>query len=72
MTMPILDVVRHRWVVAMAGYNFKIEYVRVLDNKVTDTLSQVGEHLDEDAIKELLDQGAIKELHSHATCYGIP
>ena len=32
----------------------------------------MGEHLDEDAIKELLDQGAIKELLSHAMCYGIP
>ena len=32
----------------------------------------MGEHLDEDAIKELLNQGAIKELLSHATCFGIP
>ena len=35
-------------------------------------LSQVGERLDEDAVKELLDQGVIKELLSHATRYGIP
>ena len=32
----------------------------------------MGEHLDEDAVKELLDQGIIKELLSHAMCYGIP
>ena len=70
-TMPNLDTVGHRWVAAMAGYNFEIEYVRGSDNKVTDTLSQVGEHLDEDAIKELLNQGAIKELLSHATHYGV-
>ena len=34
MTMPNLDAVRHRWVAAMAGYNFEIEYVRGSDNKV--------------------------------------
>ena len=56
----------------MAGYNFEIEYVRGSDNKVADTLSQVGERLDEDAVKELLDQGVIKELLSNATRYGIP
>ena len=43
MTTPNLDAVRHRWVVAMAGYNFKIEYVRGMDNKVADALSHVGE-----------------------------
>ena len=43
-----------------------------MDNKVADALSRVGEHLDDDAIKELLDQGAIKGLLSHATCFGIP
>ena len=72
MMMPNLDAIMHRWVAAMAGYNFEIEYIQGSDNKVADTLSQVGEHLDEDTAKELLDQGAIKELLSHATCYGIP
>ena len=72
MTMPNLDAVGHRWVAAMAGYNFEIEYVWGSDNKVTNALSQVGEHLDEDAVKELLDQGIIKELLSHAMRYGIP
>ena len=56
----------------MAGYNFEIEYVQGSDNKVADALSRVGEHLDEDAVKELLDQGIIKELLSHATRYGVP
>ena len=45
----------HRWVAAMAGYKFEIKYVWGSDKKVADTLSQVGEHLDKDAIKELLD-----------------
>ena len=70
--MPNLDTIGHRWVAAMAGYNFEIKYVRGSDNKVADVLSHVGGCLDEDAIKELLNQGAIKELLSHAVCYGMP
>ena len=72
MTMPNLDAVGHRWVMAMAGYNFMIEYVHRTDNKVADALSRVGERLDEEAVKELLDQGAIKELLNHTVRYGIP
>ena len=72
MMMPSLDTVWHRWVAAMAGYNFEIEYVRGSDNKVVDAFSQVGECLDEDAVKELLDQGIIKELLNNVTHYGIP
>ena len=66
MTTPNLDAVGHRWVVAMAGYDFEIEYVCWMDNKVTYALSHVGERLNEEAVKELLDQGAIKELLNHA------
>ena len=72
MTMPNLDAVGHRWVAAMAGYNFEIEYVRGTDNKVADPLSHVGKRLDEEAVKELLDQGAIKELLNHVVHYGVP
>ena len=72
MTMRNLDAVRHRWVAAMARYNFEIEYVHGMDNKVTDALSHVGGQLDEEAVKELLDQGAIKELLNHAMHYGVP
>ena len=72
MTTPNLDAIGHRWVAAMAGYNFKIEYIWGSDNKVADTLSQVGEHLDEDGVKQLLDPGIIKELLNNAVCYGIP
>ena len=42
MTTPNLDAVGHRWVAAMAGYNFEIEYIRGMDNKVANTLSHVG------------------------------
>ena len=72
MTTPNLDAVGHRWVVAMAGYNFEIEYVCGTGNKVADALSRVGERLDEEAVKELLDQGAIKELLNLAVRYGVP
>ena len=72
MTTPNLDTVRHRWVAAMAGYNFEIEYVCGMDNKVADALNHVGERLDEEAVKELLDQGTIKKLLNHAMRYSIP
>ena len=72
MTTPNLDAVGHKWVAAMAGYNFDIEYVCGTDNKVADALSHVGGRLDEEAVKELLDQGAIRELLNHAVHYGIP
>ena len=72
LTMPNLDAVRHRWVAAMAGYNFEIQYIHGSDNKVADILSCVGGPLDEDDVKELLDQSAIKELLSHAVHYGMP
>ena len=72
MTMPNLDTIRHRWVAAMAGYNFEIEYIHGMDNKVADALSHVGKRLDEEAVKELLNQGAIKELLNHAVRYGVP
>ena len=66
LTTPNLDSVGHRWVAAMAGYNFEVQYVRGSDNKVAEALSRVGGCLDEDDVKELLDQWAIKELLSHA------
>ena len=72
MMTPNLDAVGHRWVAAMAGYNFEIEYVCGMDNKVTNALSHIGGCLDEDAIKELLDQDAIRELLNHAVHYGVP
>ena len=43
MMTPNLDAVGHRWVAAMAGYNFEIKYVCGTDNKVTDALSCLSE-----------------------------
>ena len=42
MMTPNLDAVGHRWVAAIAGYNFEIEYVCGMDNKVANTLSCMG------------------------------
>ena len=42
MMTPNLDAVGHRWVVAMARYNFEIEYIRGMDNKVANALSRMG------------------------------
>ena len=72
MTMPNLDTIGHRWVVAIAGYNFEIKYIHGSDNKVAHTLSRVGGCLDKDAIKELLDKDAIKELLTHVMRFGVP
>ena len=72
LTMPNSDAIGHRWVAAMAGYNFEIQYICGLDNKVADALSCIRGRLDEDDVKELLDQSTIKELLSHAMHYGMP
>ena len=53
---PNLDVLGHRWVVALAGYNMKLEYLKCSDNKVADALSRVSmQKLDEETITKLLN-----------------
>ena len=54
MTTLNLDAVGHRWVAALANYNFTIEYLRGADNKVADALSRVEERLDSDSVHQLL------------------
>ena len=54
MTTPNLDAVGHRWVAALANFNFTIEYLRGADNKVADALSWVEERLDSDSVHQLL------------------
>ena len=41
MMTPNLNAMGHQWVNALAGFDFKIEYLKGTDNKVTDVLSQV-------------------------------
>ena len=53
---PNLDALGHRWVVALAGYNMKLEYLKGSDNKVADAHSCVlTQKLDEETITELLN-----------------
>ena len=54
MMTPNLDTMGHRWVNALAGFNFKIEYLKGTDSKVADVLSQVETSLDDATTKELL------------------
>ena len=56
LTTPNLDVLGHRWVAALAGYNMKLEYLKGSNNKVADALSQVSTHkLNEETVTELLN-----------------
>ena len=51
-----LDALGHPWVVALAGYNMELEYLKGSDNQVADALSQVStQKLDEETIAELLN-----------------
>ena len=54
MMTPNLDAMGHRWVNALAGFDFKIEYLKGTDNKVADVLSHVETRLDDATTKELL------------------
>ena len=56
LTTPNLDVLGHHWVVALAGYNMKLEYLKSSNNKVADALSRVStQKLDEETVTELLN-----------------
>ena len=56
LTTPNLDTLGHHWVVALAGYNMKLEYLKGSDNKVADTLSRVStQKLDKETVTELLN-----------------
>ena len=56
MTTLNLDVMGHRWVNALARFDFKIEYLKGSDNKVTDVLSHVKTSLVDATTKEFLDE----------------
>ena len=55
MTTPNLDATGHRWVATMAGYDMNIEYLKGIDNKVTDMMSRVPERLDLETVTVLLN-----------------
>ena len=54
LTTPNLDATRHRWVLVLAGFNFKLEYLRCTDNQVADVLSRMETRLDDEATGKFL------------------
>ena len=59
MTTPNLDATGHRWVSALAKYDFQLEYQKGWDNAVADALSQVTAHLEPEAVQAFLDGAAM-------------
>ena len=55
MTTLNLDATGHRWVGALAKYDFWLEYQKGQDNAVADALSQVMARLEPEAVQALLD-----------------
>ena len=51
---PNLDATGHRWVSALARFNFRLEYLRGADNRVADVLSRMETRLDDNATNEFL------------------
>ena len=58
MSTPNLDATGHRWVRALAKYDFRLEYQKGRDNAAADALSQVTTHLEPEAVQAILD-GAV-------------
>ena len=62
MTTPNLDVIGHRWVTAMAGYNMTIEYLKGTENKIADLMSRVHECLDLETVTVLLNHARYSDI----------
>ena len=54
LTTPNLDATGHCWVSALAGFNFRLEYLCSADNLVADVLSRMETRLDDNATNEFL------------------
>ena len=54
LTTPNLDATGHCWVSALAGFNFRLEYLHGTDNRVADVLSRMETRLDDNATNEFL------------------
>ena len=59
MSAPNLDATGHRWVSALAKYDFWLEYQKGRDNAVAGALSQVTTDLQPEAVQAVLDGAAI-------------
>ena len=58
LTTPNLDATRHRWVGALASFQFELEYQKGADNGAADTLSRVPINHSLQTVQSLLE-GAI-------------
>ena len=54
LTTPNLDATGHRCISALAGFNFRLEYLRGADNRVTNVLSRMKTRLDDNATNKFL------------------
>ena len=54
LTTPNLDATRHHWVSALAGFNFRLEYLHGTDNRVANVLSRMETRLDDNTTNEFL------------------
>ena len=70
MTTPNLDTVGLRWVSALARFDFKIEYLKGSNNKVTDVLSHIETRLDDATTKECLADCPNTVLKRRWLCQG--
>ena len=61
LTTPNLDTTGHRWVGALASYEFTLEYQKGLDNAAADVLSQVPVRHGKDTVQSLLE-GAVTDI----------
>ena len=55
LTMPNLDATGHRWVGALASFQFELEYQKGADNGAADALSQVPISHSKEIIQSLLE-----------------
>jgi hypothetical protein len=59
MTTNNLDACGHRWVAALANYDFSISYLKGKDNGAADALSRYTNFLDAVAVKAILDGASV-------------
>ena len=59
MSTPNLDATGHRWVNALAKYDFQLEYQKGQDNATANALSRITTRLPPEAVQAVLDQATV-------------
>ena len=59
LTTPNLDATGHRWVGALASYQFELKYQKGTDNRATDVLSWVPINHSRQTVKSLLEEAIV-------------